>query len=145
MKSAEKHLATTYETAILESKAHRSITAFMADALQPYSLSIPQWSTLGSIGEHTTLRPFQIAEMLGVRPPVATALVNELETKELIVRKVHATDSRATVIVLTRKGRQLAGKVEKRLHADMQDFFGEITLPELNVYVRVLAKIAAKA
>ena len=94
--------------------------------------------------ENTTLRPFQIAGFLGVRPPVATALVNELEAKKLVLRKSHSGDSRASVIEMTRQGKSLAVKVEKQLAKEMQAFMGDVASSELMVYMRVLTKIAAK-
>lgn len=142
---AIKHLSfATYTTGTLEAKAHRAFTNTITEALKPYGLSIPQWSVLGLLHEHEEQRPFQIAEALNVRPPVATALINELEGKKLVVRKVHTTDSRATIIALTRQGRQLVSKVERHVQKDMQILFGDITVPELSVYIRVLTKLTAK-
>jgi DNA-binding MarR family transcriptional regulator len=145
MTQAIKHLTlATYETCTLEAKAHRVFTASVTESLSRYDLSIPQWSVLGVLNDRGDQRPFQIAEVLNVRPPVATALINELEAKKLIIRKVHASDNRATLIVLTRQGKQLVSKVERHVQKDLRILFGDITVPELSVYMRVLTKLAAK-
>ena len=140
-----KHLAfATYVTGTLEAKAHRVFTNAMTRTLKQHNVSVPQWSVLGVLYEHEEQRPFQIADALSVRPPVATALINELEAKKFILRRVHATDNRATIIVLTRQGRQLVTKVERHMQKDLRELLGDITVPELSVYIRVLAKLAAK-
>jgi DNA-binding MarR family transcriptional regulator len=145
MSQGIKHLGfATYTTGTLEAKAHRVFTSAMTDSLKSHNLSVPQWSVLGVLYEHEEQRSYQIADTLNVRPPVATALINELEGKKLVIRKVHATDNRATIIALTRRGRQLAAKVEGQVQKDMRELFGEITVPELSVYIRVLTKLAAK-
>ena len=145
MTQAIKHLTiATYQTGTLESKAHRVFTTLMTESLQRYELSIPQWSVLGVLHEYEDQRPYQIADVLGVRPPVTTALINELEVKKLIVRKVHASDNRATIIALTRQGRQLVSKAERHMQKDLQRLLGDITVPEMSVFIRVLTKLAAK-
>jgi len=145
MKNITDRLATqTYQTSLLHSRAHRALTSYMGDTLNKNDLSLPQWGTLGVLYDNTSLRPFQIAAFLGVRPPVATALINDLEAKKLVIRRAHSNDSRASVIELTRQGKNLVAKIEKQLNKEMQTFFGDVALPELIVYMRVLTKIAAK-
>jgi DNA-binding MarR family transcriptional regulator len=54
----------------------------------------------------------ELAGMLGIDPPNATALVADLESQGLVRRKPHPTDGRAKVVEATRKGKALAGRVE---------------------------------
>lgn len=146
MTQAIRHLTlATYQTGALEARAHRVFTTSVNKSLSDYGLSMPQWAVLGVLNDHDDRRPFQIAEVLNVRPPVVTALINELEANKLVMRKVHASDSRATLIVLTRQGKQLVAKVERHVQKDLRVLFGDITVPELAVYIRVLTKLAAKS
>jgi DNA-binding MarR family transcriptional regulator len=146
MKNAPNHLATpTYQLSLLQSKAYRVLSAFMADSLKRHNLSMPQWTVLGVVYDNDELRPFQIADMLGVRPPVATSVINELESKTLLVRKPHPSDNRATVVAVTRKGKSLAHKVEAQLYKELHGFTDDIAPSELVVYMRVLSRLAAKS
>jgi MarR family 2-MHQ and catechol resistance regulon transcriptional repressor len=146
MKQNANHLSiSTYQTGLLQSKAHRALATFMTESLNQSDISLPQWAVLGLLFDNDDSRPYKIAAMLGVRPPVATAVINELEYKKMVVRKPHATDNRATVISLTRKGKTLVGKVETRLYKKLREFLDDVTTPELVVYIRVMAKLAAKS
>jgi DNA-binding MarR family transcriptional regulator len=146
MKHNTNHLSiSTYQTGLLQSKAHRALSTFMTESLNQSDISLPQWAVLGVLFDDDNSRPYKIANMLGVRPPVATSVINELENKKLVVRKPHATDNRATVISLTRKGKALVGKVETRLRKELHGFLDDVTPPELVVYMRVMAKLAAKS
>ncbi len=138
----ERISITTYQTATLQSKAHRAITTRLSVLLKKYDLTVPQWTVLGAVFDAENMRPYQVADLLGVRPPVATAVINELEQKKLMVRKPHPKDNRATVVVLTRKGKGIVGKAEPQIAKAMSSFLEGITMSEFTDYLRVLAKLA---
>lgn len=136
---------STYQTGLLQSRAYRAFTGFMTDFLSDMDLSLPQWIMLGVLYDNGTLQPVQIADQLGVKPPVATTLINDLERKRLLERKPHETDSRSSLITLTSRGRNIVSATEKRLHKELRTFMGELSLPEIVVYTRVVAKLAARS
>jgi DNA-binding MarR family transcriptional regulator len=135
---------TTYRTGLLQSKAHRALSAFMTGALSKSGLSAPQWALLGVLTDKRQLRPSQISAELGVKPPVTTALLNELVAKKLIVRVAHGSDNRAALVGITDAGAQLVATVEHDLRKEMKEFLKDVKIPELIVYMRVLNKIASK-
>jgi DNA-binding MarR family transcriptional regulator len=134
----------TAEAGLLQSKAHRVLTAFMTSALAKHNLSLPQWALLGLLADCGQTRPTDVADTLGVKPPVATKLLNELENKKLLVRTKDLSDSRAAVIHLTKKGSQLVKVVERQLRVEMRTFLSDIKVPELLTYINVLNKLAKK-
>jgi DNA-binding MarR family transcriptional regulator len=60
-------------------------------------------------------RPMSMGELaaaLGMDPPNATVLVDDLEAQELVSRRAHPTDRRAKVVEATRKGKALARRAD---------------------------------
>lgn len=54
----------------------------------------------------------ELAGVLGIDPPNATTLVDELESLGLVRRGPHPTDRRAKVVEATRKGKDLARRAD---------------------------------
>jgi len=50
----------------------------------------------------------ELADELGIDPPNATVIVDELESLGLVRRESHPTDRRAKVVEATRKGKEIA-------------------------------------
>ena len=57
----------------------------------------------------------QLAAALGIDPPNATVLVDDLESSGLVRRRPHPTDRRAKVVEATRKGKALARRADALL------------------------------
>jgi DNA-binding MarR family transcriptional regulator len=54
----------------------------------------------------------ELADALGIDPPNATVLVDDLESLGIVRRGPHPTDRRAKVVEATRKGKQLARRAD---------------------------------
>jgi|SRR5919112_469134 DNA-binding MarR family transcriptional regulator len=54
----------------------------------------------------------ELAEALGIDPPNATVVVDDLEAQGLVRRRPHPTDRRAKVVEATRKGKELARRAD---------------------------------
>ena len=54
----------------------------------------------------------ELAAALGIDPPNATVLVDDLEAQGLVRRRAHPTDRRAKVVEATRKGKTLARRAD---------------------------------
>jgi DNA-binding MarR family transcriptional regulator len=57
----------------------------------------------------------ELADVLGIDPPNATALVADLESQGLVRRRPHPTDGRAKVVEATRKGKDVARRADSIL------------------------------
>jgi DNA-binding MarR family transcriptional regulator len=135
----------TYQAGLLQAKAHRVLTSYMTEALAPYGISLPEWALLGLLKDHKVLRPSEIADHLGVKPPVATAHLKRLDSAGLIHRNQPADDSRVVEISLTPEGIRKVDTIESRLRVDLRGFLKGIKVADLITYIRVLAKLADKS
>lgn len=57
----------------------------------------------------------ELATALGIDPPNATTLVDDLESLGLARRRAHPTDRRAKLVEATRKGKQMATRADEIL------------------------------
>jgi DNA-binding MarR family transcriptional regulator len=48
-----------------------------------------------------------LGEVIGTDPPATTVIVNDLESRDLVVRETHPDDKRAKVVSLTAEGRRV--------------------------------------
>lgn len=144
MKDSNTSLPSTYAAGMLQSKAYRALSNFMSAYLKPYNLSLPEWKALGYLQEASVLTPTDISNALGVKLPVTTRLLKNLEAKKLLKRKADSADNRVVRVKITPQGTKLALELEKGLRQEMKHFLADISQPELIAYMRVLSKLADK-
>ncbi len=134
----------TYEAGLSQSLAYRALSKFMAKFLRRFSLSLPEWKLLGHLGEARKMSPGQIAELIGVRAPIATRLLKDLEAKSLLTRERNSSDSRRVGVTITTKGVQAIRDIEKELRPALARFLYDIDAEELAAYLRVTRQLANK-
>ncbi len=135
----------TYQAGLIQAKAHRALTNYMTTSLAPHELSLPEWALLGLLAEHHNLRPSELADHLGVKPPVVTASLKHLDSLDMISRDTGGPDSRVVVISLSAHGKVQVESIEKILRIELGAYLKDIKVPELMTYIRVLEKLADKA
>lgn len=144
IKASARIPLSTYQAGLLQSKSHRALTSFMTSHLAPFGISLPEWAALGVTHDQWEIRPTEVANLLGVKPPVATNLMNQLQQKGYLRREQHDDDSRGVVICLTDQGEELVVEAEKKLRVALRDFLDDISISELLTYVKVLTKLSKK-
>lgn len=85
----------------------------------------------------------ELAGVLGIDPPNATVVVDELESLGLARRRPHPTDRRAKLVEATRKGRALARKADAILGTPPAAL-GELSIDDLQALRRMLADVTAR-
>jgi DNA-binding MarR family transcriptional regulator len=84
----------------------------------------------------------ELAAMLGIDPPNATVLVDDLESQGLVRRRPHPTDRRAKVVETTRKGKELARRADSIL-ATPPPGLSALGTDELEALRRMLESVRA--
>jgi len=80
----------------------------------------------------------ELAAILGIDPPNATALVADMEAQGLVRRRPHPTDGRAKVVEATRKGKQVARRADDIL-ATPPPGLSALSAEDLATLQRILA------
>ena len=85
----------------------------------------------------------ELAAALGIDPPNATVLVDDLEAQGLVRRTPHPTDRRAKVVEATRRGKTLARRADDIL-ATPPAALSALTDDDLEALHRILARLASR-
>src|SRR3954453_3133166 len=90
-------------------------------------------------------RPMSMGELaaaLGIDPPNATVVVDDLESLGLVRRRPHPSDRRAKVVEATRKGKDLARRADELLGTPPAGLT-ELDPDDLDALGRILRVVAA--
>jgi DNA-binding MarR family transcriptional regulator len=90
-------------------------------------------------------RPMSMGELaaaLGIDPPNATVLVDDLESVGLVRRRPHPTDRRAKVVEATRKGKTMARRADEIL-ATPPAALRALSAEDLEALRRILTAVEA--
>lgn len=84
----------------------------------------------------------ELAAALGIDPPNATVIVDDLQEQGLVRRRPHPTDRRAKLVEATRKGKQLARRADEIL-ATPPPALSELSAEDLKTLRRILGGLKA--
>jgi DNA-binding MarR family transcriptional regulator len=84
----------------------------------------------------------ELAAALGIDPPNATVLVDDLESQGLVRRQPHPTDRRTKLVEATRKGKALARRAEEILDTPPPGL-RSLSTDDLDTLRRILKSISA--
>jgi MarR family transcriptional regulator, organic hydroperoxide resistance regulator len=96
-------------------------------ALEPFDLTHTQFVLLAGLSwleqQTSNITQVQLAEHLGMDVMMTSQVLRTLESKGLVERPAHPTDSRAKALKLTQAGIELSAKTVPIVEAADQDFF----------------------
>jgi DNA-binding MarR family transcriptional regulator len=123
-----------------------AVTRQMRRHRPDHGLTLSQLELLGEISRTGVTTPAELASRLHVRVQSLTDSINELVSRELIVRRPDATDRRRQLIELTAAGSALleSDRAERDtwLHATMRDNLTPLEFDLLMLVAPVLRKLA---
>lgn len=128
----------------LLSRVGATMSSAAKSALAPFDLRVRSYSVLALACEHSGgLGQRQIAEELGLDPSQIVALVDDLETQELITRRVDPDDRRNKRIHATEAGRGVCVDAQLALesaHADILEPLGPRGVRDLRQALQALVR-----
>lgn len=83
----------------------------------------------------------ELSEKLNVSTARVASVLNSLESKEYVTRKVDSLDKRKTLVVITEKGKKLAISTKKEITDMLLKIIDEVGYDDIKEYVRILQKI----
>lgn len=106
-----------------------------------HHLSEPKYLALKMLGAHDTLRMSEIADVLGVKPPTASALVEDLVTSGHAERLSDPADRRAVRVGLTAEGRSALDLAEACRREMMRQYCSALSAEDVQAMVRITHKL----
>ena len=120
--------ATTARVGYLIKRAQMVLHDAMVDALGPYGLTVTQFALLTALKEEPGLSNADLARRTFVTPQSMHAVLQELESRQLLARRTHPQNRRVLHAELTEEGRgileEAAGTVdaiEERMLCKLSD------------------------
>lgn len=138
---------TTYQTGVLQARAHRALRSFMHSHLKDHKITSLQWSVLGLVYDYTRkggVKVSHLAHLLNVEISLVTATLNQLEPRGLLDRIDDSEDNRAKRVITTRAGEKLLKKIEPKLRVQLDKWLEDVHDKQLALYIRTLQQLARK-
>jgi DNA-binding MarR family transcriptional regulator len=109
--------------------------------LSPYDLTVEQFHLLKNTSVVNGFSQNQLCEFVGKKPANITRILDRLEKKQWIERRVHPTDRRSSLVFLTEEGEQMVDGVSKHFETYSSRFFEGVSGNEEQIFRDVLNKI----
>ena len=83
----------------------------------------------------------ELAENLNVSLPRITSVLNSLETKKLVKKRIDSEDKRKTIVEITPVGKELVLSKKQEAVEKIEKIIEKLTEEEINQYIRISQKI----
>jgi DNA-binding MarR family transcriptional regulator len=107
--------------------AQQRFSQLSAEALRPYGVTGRQCAILATIDGEGLLSQQDVAQLLEVDRTTMVALIDELETAGLVLRRTHPDDRRKNVVELTSAGRDTLRSAEVARHSAETRFLASLS------------------
>lgn len=147
-KPAPDTAVTEVDTSYLESLVGynaRRATLVIVDAflrnMAVYGLRPVDFSMLSLIAHNPGITSRQLCTALNIQPPNLVGMINQLQTRELIVRRPHPHDGRAMGLHLTPEGRKMMKQAEVTAFELEEATTAKLSPTERKTLMQLLQKI----
>src|SRR5262245_11475927 len=127
-------------------KASRRVSQIYDQHLEPFGLTVTQYSLLGYLAAFEGFSIGELAEKLVMDPTTLTRNLRPLQRQGLVAVKPDRRDRRARSLQLTANGRKVFEKAKPgwlRAQRHLEELFGKFETPALNAALdRVLERLA---
>jgi len=124
--------------------ATHAVLAHLTPELEAEGLSPCKFWTLYRLASGGAEHPKAIAYRLAVTMPSVTASAGQLVRDGLVERRRSETDRRGVLLEITPKGREVFGRVLRRLDATMGRAFEGLPRAEVRASTRTLAEMTVR-
>lgn len=132
----------TYLSGALFMKAYRLLRLNVTGCLSQFGINPTSWVLLGIIRETKDgIRLAEVANIMNVKAPLITTLVQDLIALQLIELLPHHTDKRVKLLLLTPTGKVFMKKVELALEKSLRGILAGTTDVDLAGFEDVLEAI----
>lgn len=120
----------------------RGISSYHSRALEcPETLSMAQTMLLRSIEQQGSVKMSEVASLLMIKAPAASAVIAGLERNGLVERSVDEGDRRVTLVTLTPKGLKALHDFETHRRKHMRRFLSVLTPEEIRSMIAIQNKL----
>lgn len=137
---------TTYQAGATQANMHRKLQKICDVILKPYGITKMQWLIIGHVldtQEHG-VRISDLAEKLGTTMSYLTTSVNLLESRGILERRDHSSDTRSRLIVVCKSYVPICKEIETTLRVGLRKtIYAKVDPKEFGIYIKVMNELAA--
>jgi MarR family transcriptional regulator, transcriptional regulator for hemolysin len=122
----------------------RKIVRYLNRRLVQFEITLEQWIVLAKLVEQEEINQKMLAAKTDKDPAALLRILDVLERKKLVERRLVAGDRRSFSLHITSAGWELKEKVAPFLEGIFQEILGEIPIEKVEIYVDVLKSINHK-
>ncbi len=112
-------------------------TRHMGPECCPESLSLSQMMLMRAIEASGALKVADVAAVLAVKPPAASAVIDGLERHGYAAREAASDDRRVTLVRLTDEGRSVLQEAETTRRQHMRRYLGLLSVEDVRAMIRI--------
>ena len=117
------------------------VSGTFGKALQAKQVSVAEWVVLSHVDEHPEIRPADLAETIGLTRGAISKVLDKLEDKKWITRKILETDNRGQMLHLTQQGRRVLPELREIANRNDRRFFDCLNAREKAMFGQLLRKL----
>jgi len=127
----------------LSAVVRRTLEQAPLEAVPDAPVTVDQLRVLRYVTRNPGLRVGEIAAKLGMKPPSASAALDRLEAKKLVVRKAGREDQRTVYIEPTEASAALVQEVQSRAEAKLAQSLAQLEADDVSKLPEVVRKLVA--
>lgn len=116
-------------------------TAALSDMTAEADLNPLQYAAMGHLSDEPDLDQNALAARLGIDRTSVGQLVDQLETKGLLERRVNGADRRARLVRLSARGTRLRERLRPRAHLVQANLLATLTPTEREILLELLVRV----
>ncbi len=119
----------------------KMVTQIWDSRMKHANLTRSQWRAIGHVSRTPGITQIDLAEALGVGRMAVTGIVDRLEKKKLLTRKLDSSDRRVKKIYCTTKARKLLPSMQNVGDIVLKDMTADLTDRQLQQLISGLQKM----
>jgi DNA-binding MarR family transcriptional regulator len=126
----------------LVGRLNRVLRRRLGEALAPFKLSVPQYTTLSVLHARGNLSNAELAKRAFISPQAMNEVIQGLEARKLVTRQASASHGRIVQLLLTRHGLEVMHECDAAVQRLEQAMFKGLAALEKKVLPAALASCA---
>jgi DNA-binding MarR family transcriptional regulator len=126
----------------LVGRLNRVLRRRLGEALVPFKLSIPQYTTLSVLHARGNLSNAELAKRAFISPQAMNEVIQGLEALKLVTRRASSSHGRIVQLLLTQRGLEVMHDCDAAVSRLEQRMFGELTAAQTNMLATALITCA---
>lgn len=135
---------TTYQAGVAQASVNRMLRKVSDRALKPFGLTKMQWMAIGCIldaGKQGT-RITDLANVLDTTLPYLTNMMNQLESRGIIIKKYSQRDGRSKLVFIRPEFVPQCANIEATLRQALREsIYSHVDPHDFRIYMKVMYEL----